>query len=243
MSTRSNPEKPATNKAPSFGRWRTILECGALSLGLFLLALFGSAMMHRFAGSQLALASFEAGSEGPPDVGADGPLDFSLWSEKRIRAFRESLHLLQGDPVAVLAIDRLKIKAPVFAGTDELVLNRGLGWIPGTARPGESGNSGIAGHRDGFFRGLKDVATGETIELKTHLSRLIYRVDAIEIVVPENVGVLRPRGVDSLTLVTCFPFYFAGDAPQRFIVKAQFVKRVAADVVRTGGLSQRTAPQ
>jgi sortase A len=213
------------------------LEWLTLVAGLVLLAVFGVAMIHRSAGSRLALAYFEPGQVSTPSASAEGPLDFSLWSAKRIRSYRESLNLLQGNPMAVLAIDRLQIKAPVFAGTDELVLNRGVGWIPGTAKPGESGNSGIAGHRDGFFRALKDVAAGDAVEIRARSTRFVYRVDGIEIVFPENVGVLRPRGVDSLTLVTCYPFYFAGDAPQRFVVKAKLVKQVATNVVREGGSS------
>jgi sortase A len=115
---------------------------------------------------------------------------------------------------------KFNLRVPVFEGTDELALNRGVGWIAGTARPGQNGNIGIAGHRDGFFRRLKNIGTGDAIELSTDKSRGVYTVDQIEIVNPDNVGVLRPRGVPSLTLTTCYPFYFIGDAPQRFIVHA-----------------------
>ncbi len=122
--------------------------------------------------------------------------------------------------MAVLQLDRLRIRAPVFEGADDLVLNRGLGWIRGTAKPGEAGNTGIAGHRDGFFRGLKDVESGDLIDLLTPEKKMAYRVNQTEIVNPEDVHVLRPRGGFSLTLVTCYPFYFIGSAPQRFIVHA-----------------------
>ena len=108
----------------------------------------------------------------------------------------------------------------MFEGTDDLVLNRGLGWIVGTARPGDTGNIGIAGHRDGFFRGLKDIAAGDTMELETQGRRATYVVDEIEIVTPEQVEVLKPRAAPAITLVTCYPFYFIGDAPRRFIVHA-----------------------
>ena len=99
-------------------------------------------------------------------------------------------------------------------------LNRGVGRIIGTARPGGPGNIGIAGHRDGFFRGLKDISVGDDVELTTTKERATYIVDQIEIVSPTDVRVLQPRGVSSLTLVTCYPFYFVGDAPNRFIVHA-----------------------
>jgi sortase A len=146
--------------------------------------------------------------------------DFSLWSEKRIREYKASLTIAKELPLAVLDISRLRIRVPVFEGTSDLVLNRGLGWIAGTARPGETGNIGIAGHRDGFFRGLKDIVVGDTMELGTLEQRATYVVDEIEIVTPEQVEVLQPRAAPAITLVTCYPFYFIGDAPQRFIVHA-----------------------
>jgi sortase A len=123
----------------------------------------------------------------------------------------------------VLEIDKVKIRVPVFEGTDDLTLNRGVGRIAGTAVPGVAGNIGIAGHRDGFFRGLKDIAVGDHIDLVMTTERTSYVVDQIEIVSPEDVAVLQPRATSSLTLVTCYPFYFVGDAPQRFIVHASIV--------------------
>jgi sortase A len=134
--------------------------------------------------------------------------------------------------MAVLSIDKLRIRVPVFDGTDDLVLNRGVGWIMGTARPGEAGNIGIAGHRDGFFRGLKDIIVGDAVELKTLEEQATYIVDQIEIVNPESVEVLQPGGVPSLTLVTCYPFYFIGSAPQRYIVHATLKQSVAAKQVQ-----------
>ncbi len=218
--------------------WRTILERGALGVGVVLLAFYAAAMLHRTAGSKVAISSFEAAEKAASPAAApaeEKALDFSLWSEKRIKAYRDSLPILQADPMALLAIDRLQIKAPVFAGTDELVLNRGVGWIPGTAKLGAQGNAGVAGHRDGFFRALKDVAVGDTIEVRTHQMRFTYRVDQIKIVFPENAEVLHPRGVSTLTLVTCYPFYFAGDAPQRFIVQAKLEEQAATNSLNRGG--------
>jgi sortase A len=113
---------------------------------------------------------------------------------------------------------------PVFEGTDELQLNRGVGWIAGTARPGQDGNIGIAGHRDGFFRALKDVKTGDKLDISTLHGLRRYAVDEIEIVTPDNVGVLQRRAAPSVTLVTCYPFYFIGDAPQRWIVHARLTE-------------------
>jgi sortase A len=120
----------------------------------------------------------------------------------------------------VLRIPRIGLEVPVLAGTDEWTLDRGVGWIEGTTRPGEPGNVGIAGHRDGFFRGLKDVKSGDVIELATLTSRQNFRIEVIRIVSPADVQVLYPSPEPVLTLVTCFPFYFVGSAPERYVVRA-----------------------
>jgi sortase A len=146
--------------------------------------------------------------------------DFRLWSEKRIRAYQASLGADVSPPLGVLEISRVQLHVPVLEGTDDLTLDRGVGHIPGTAPLGEAGNVGIAGHRDGFFRELKDVHVGDTIDVYTQRGRSRYVVDEIRIVSPDDVSVLAPRGKPSLTLVTCYPFYFVGSAPSRYIVHA-----------------------
>jgi len=146
--------------------------------------------------------------------------DQTLWSPERIAAWRNVVNTPGAAPLAVLRIPRLRIEAPVLEGTDEIVLNRGLGHIEETAAPGADGNSGIAGHRDGFFRGLKDIVVGDVIELETLHGTDAYRVERTWIVNPEDVSVLDPTPTRSITLVTCYPFYFVGSAPQRFIVRA-----------------------
>jgi sortase A len=109
---------------------------------------------------------------------------------------------------------------PVFDGTDDLTLNRGVGRIIGTAQVGGSGNLAIAGHRDGFFRALQDVARGDLIELVQSRHTDSYIVGQIRVVTPENISVLGRTAVPTLTLVTCFPFYYIGHAPNRFVVTA-----------------------
>ncbi len=109
---------------------------------------------------------------------------------------------------------------PIVEGTDDDSLNRAVGHIAGTSKPGMEGNSGIAGHRDGFFRGLKDIAQGDVIQLETLGATQSYRVERTWIVDPEDVSVLDSTPTRSLTLVTCYPFYFIGSAPRRFIVRA-----------------------
>ena len=114
----------------------------------------------------------------------------------------------------------LDLEVPVLEGTDGVTLNRGVGRIAGTSLPGQGGNIGIAGHRDGFFRRLKNIRTGDTIELDTMSGTDAFVVDRIRVTSPADVAVLQPRTKDSITLVTCYPFYFVGTAPRRFIVQA-----------------------
>ena len=146
--------------------------------------------------------------------------DQSHWSAGRIHAYLASLASDTGMPLGLLRVADIDLVVPVYPGTGELALNRGLGWIEGTSRPGEDGNVGIAGHRDGFFRGLQDVGRGDVVELETAGSTRRYRVDSIQIVEPNAVHVLAPTDTAVLTLVTCYPFYHVGPAPQRFIVRA-----------------------
>ena len=204
--------------------------------GLVLLAIWGGVRIYQRVASRAAVEAFEkaheAGSSSPvrggtgtlKDPSASGAVDVSLWSPKRIASFRQALAANSDPPLAVLRIPKLQLAVAVFDSTDEFYLNRGAGWIGGTARPGESGNTGIAAHRDGFFRGLKDVRNGDTISLRTPDRDLTYVVDQIEIVMPNDVKVLAPQSGPSLTLVTCYPFYFVGDAPQRYVVHASLVQ-------------------
>jgi sortase A len=115
----------------------------------------------------------------------------------------------------------------VVEGVDRISLRRAVGHIPGTALPGEAGNVGLAGHRDTFFRQLKDVKIDDEIQVSTPTSNFKYRVVSLRIVDPENVGVLAPSGENVLTLVTCYPFYFVGPAPKRWIVRARQVSSQA----------------
>jgi sortase A len=146
--------------------------------------------------------------------------DFSLWSPQRIKHYQQSLSAQLPMPAALLRIPKIRLEVPVLEGTDDLTMDRAVGFIAGTARPGEDGNIGISGHRDGFFRGLKDIREGDGIELVSARGTDTYTIDRIVLVKPSDVSVLAPRARPSITLVTCYPFYIAGSAPKRYIVQA-----------------------
>ena len=115
---------------------------------------------------------------------------------------------------------RLKLEVPVYDGTTDAVLDLAAGRIEGTALPGTTGNVGIAAHRDGFFRVLKDLKEGDALVLDTPVAAEQYRVEWIRITTPDDVSVIDPTPGRAVTLVGCYPFYHVGSAPQRFIVRA-----------------------
>ncbi len=119
-----------------------------------------------------------------------------------------------------LEIPRLNLSVMVREGADEGTLSRAVGHIPGTALPGNVGNVGLAGHRDTFFRALRNIRADDTIELETTAGTYRYAVKSTRIVTPRDVSVLQASGGETLTLVTCYPFYYVGSAPKRFIVRA-----------------------
>lgn len=149
--------------------------------------------------------------------------DYELWSDKRINDYHAGNVERDDPPLAILTIARLDLKVPVYDGTDEINLNRGAGRIKGTSRIDVPGNIGIAGHRDGFFRALKDIEVGDTFDMLTFQGKSEFVVSSITIVDPSDVSVLAPTDDATITLVTCYPFYFVGHAPKRYIVKGELV--------------------
>lgn len=205
---------------------KVLLICGLCLLMFFsgfhiYNAVVSHAELARFKNLQAQKTPFQLSSV---PINPSFKLDFSLWSEKRIAAYEQTLAAQFDPPLAVLRIAKVRLEVPVLEGTDDLVLDRGVGHIPGTVLPGEAGNIGIAGHRDGFFRVLKDVKPGDAIDVVGTVHTDQYVVDQILLVRPEDVSVLQPRSRSSLTLVTCYPFYYVGSAPQRYIVQASLSK-------------------
>jgi sortase A len=215
MSTRSNGNVRTTERA-------------ILAIGLLFLAVWIVAKLHQVLGYNLAMQRFQTNVEtnppntpALPNLASGAQIDFRLWSPQRISGYKESLTKTVGNAIAILQIPKIHLRVPVFNDADEFSLNRGVGRIPGTAQIGRPGNLAIAGHRDGFFRGLQDIRPGDIIELSRPGGTDIYAVRQIKIVAPEDTYVLSTTAVPTLTLVTCFPFYFIGHAPKRFIVTAQ----------------------
>jgi sortase A len=150
-------------------------------------------------------------SGAPPDVaGADGARDFPVVPPL-------------GGTVGKIEITRMGLTAIILEGIGARSLRRAVGHIPGTPLPGQPGNVGIAGHRDTFFRGLRDIRNDDEIRLTTLAGSYRYLVDSTEVVGPEDTQVLDNSNQTVLTLVTCYPFYYVGPAPKRFIVHAHKV--------------------
>jgi sortase A len=120
-----------------------------------------------------------------------------------------------------IEIPRILLSAVVVEGVGKTTLRRAVGHIPGTALPGQPGNVGISGHRDTFFRPLKDLKNKDEIQFSTVNGNFRYVVESLAVVDPKNVGVLAPSSENLLTLVTCYPFFYIGAAPKRFVVRAR----------------------
>ena len=151
--------------------------------------------------------------------------DFKPAIPSKGRVREASFHPSTGKTLGEIELTRIGVTAMILEGTDDRTLRRAVGHIPGTPLPGQPGNVAIAGHRDTFFRALRDVRQDDEITLMTLDGSYRYRVDSISVVGPEDTQVLDNSGGDILTLVTCYPFYFVGPAPRRFIVRAQRISQ------------------
>ena len=204
-----------TPAAASKGKLSIWIERTLWVLGVSLLSTYGGMRLWAEESRAQAVEDFRAVT-----LASAAPLDTSLWSQKRIDAYEHAQR--EGEaPQALLRIPKLTLEVPVYNDTSDLNLDRGAGHIPGTATLDQSGNVGLAAHRDGFFRKLKDVELGMDLFVEHGGRTLRYQITEISIVSPEDGAVLAPTDKPSVTLVTCYPFYFVGNAPKRFIVKAE----------------------
>lgn len=221
---------PPSDAAPRTRRSLAAAEPAAWLIGVACVASFAVLHVDRVLGARQEVSRFTALKASEPAAAVASP-DLRLWEPKRIAAWRDTLRTPSPPSMAVLRIPKFGLEVPVLPGTDEVTLDRAVGHIEDTALPGADGNTGIAGHRDGFFRGLKDIDVDDVIELETHHGKEVYRVQRTWVVSPEDVSVLDATPTRSLTLVTCYPFYFVGPAPERFIVRAV----LAADSMARSG--------
>jgi sortase A len=138
-----------------------------------------------------------------------------------LQEYEAGIPLRHGEMIGRLEIPRVRISVIVLEGSDSSVLEVAAGHIPGTGLPGLSGNVGIAAHRDTFFRSLRQIRPQDRLSFKTPIGIFEYGVESTEVVEPSDTGVLRHTTGEELTLVTCYPFNYIGDAPKRFIVHAR----------------------
>jgi len=168
-------------------------------------------------------------------------LDCYIWTQARAvlyqayaeRVFRNEVRQAREAPAAVpprmsrdeligrLEIPRLGMRVMVREGDDEATLANAAGHLPSSALPGMPGNVAVAGHRDTFFRPLREVRVNDRIRFTTLRGTFAYRVESLRIVRPDDVSVLQASAEPVLTLVTCYPFRYVGSAPERFIVRAR----------------------
>ncbi len=188
-------------------------ERACLTLGVLALLAVGIVYVDAATGSRDALAAFDA------ILDEVGDPDQTRWSDSRRTAYAASLATDVGIPQAVLSIPAIDLRVPVFSGTNALPLNRGVGHVEGSAPPGSAGNVAIAGHRDGFFRGLMHLTKGDTIEIATLTEFHTYHVNEISIVDPLDVSVLEPTSEATLTLITCYPDSLKCLAGQNYTTK------------------------
>jgi sortase A len=142
---------------------------------------------------------------------------------KQVGLLSEPHILAEGDVIGEIQVPRLGLHAVVVQGDSPANLRRAVGHIPRSALPGEWGNVALAGHRDTFFRPLRDIRLGDRITFNTSERSFEYLVESIEVVAPNDTQVLAPSTGRDLTFVTCFPFHFVGPAPKRFVVRAHEV--------------------
>ena len=220
-------------------KWPRRLELALWSVGLILLGVAAASTTTRWHyQEQQERALFDRGpavspAAAAPSRAAAEPLPQSQSPIANIRdlipqiAHREIAQPLKrltppADPTAIgrIEIPRLGLRAIVKEGGDDDTLERAVGLLPGSAHPGESGNIVLAGHRDTFFWPLQDIERGDQIRIVEPQQTYRYRVDSIRVVDPNETSALTSKGVEELTLVTCYPFRYVGPAPQRFIVSA-----------------------
>jgi sortase A len=205
--------------ARSVLRWisRFFLTIGALAIGYVAFTLLDAWFYQADEARK-----FEQARQAVKRASTESPvsplLPVMLSAPARAPGHRASVR--SGAPWGRIKISSIGLSSMILEGVDHETLRRGVGHIPGTALPDERGNVALAGHRDTFFRALRNIQKDDEIILETLIGTYRYRVDLIQIVGPEQIEVLDNSAEPTLTLVTCYPFSFVGAAPQRYVVRA-----------------------
>ncbi len=206
-------------------QWFRAGELASYVLGTGLTVLFVSQIALGEAKREAGIAEFEAAMAEPElrthfSLDDAGHPDTSLWAPQRLVDYQVSIDGELPPILGVLEIPELELKVPVYPSDSDLNMDRGAGVIDGMSYPHEGGNIGIAGHRDGYFRVLKDVQRGDRLVLQTLNGPLEFVVDSTRVIEIDQTEILQDTRDTQVTLVTCYPFYFVGHAPQRFVVTA-----------------------
>lgn len=204
-------------------RW---LSRALLALGLACLIVYSVATVHTWRYQRAAKSQVDKmiSIERPAAVRAEMPA--------------VSKPLAAGDVIGRVDIPRLKLSAAVAEGDDERTLGKAVGHLPDTPLPWQRrGNVALAAHRDGLFRKLEKIRLDDDVRIVTPRGEYHYRVKKTHIVDPDDVWVIAPTATPTITLITCYPFSFVGNAPRRFIVQAELVGHVAGSVL-TGSVIQ-----
>lgn len=185
-------------------------------LGLVMIGFCAAAYFHAELYQAYSGWRFQKSLDLPPPPGESSQAAVRSHEQRMLR-----LAAREGSVVGRVEIPRIGVSVMVVEGVKARDLKVAVGHIPGTALPGEAGNVGIAGHRDTFFRKLREVRPSDAITFTTLYGSYQYSVESTSVVQPDDVEVIRPTSEAMLTLVTCYPFYYVGPAPERFIVRAR----------------------
>jgi sortase A len=215
-----------------------------LVIGLLALGYCGYVLLEAKAFQSYEAWQFERALK---NAGTSHPQGKTLYSSPiipggPIKAESAASTALAGSPLGQMEISSIGLSVMIMEGIDGRTLRRAVGHISGTALPGEQGNVGIAGHRDTFFRPLRNLHMNDEITLTTLKGVYRYRVDSMRLVAPEDVSVLNSSGDSVLTLVTCYPFYYVGPAPKRFIVRAVEIPERQESNLRSNPPANPTIP-
>lgn len=206
----------------SGGTGKLAIELVSWAIGILLIALYFGATIGFESQRREGIELFtQAQAEASSSFASSSPATTSIQIvEQEAAPHAPDTTEVDSLPVALLRMPGVDLEVPVFGDISERNLSRGAGWIPGTALPNDGGNMAIAAHRDQYFRVLKDVEIGDLLELESLSGAQNYKVTSLTIVEPDDLWPLDPAEAATVTLVTCYPFYFIGAAPQRYIVQA-----------------------